>query len=129
MLYDTSFIRTITFASANQCYPCRFDFGQTAFSPTELDDSFMFHYRPQGGRDTDPKKISTPNLQEKIGASQVSNAKVDLSRHPPPCQKYLQNISGKCRLYWKFPRLGHLGAFFGTYGFFQIVWIVFLMNG
>ncbi|XP_018574892.1 uncharacterized protein LOC108913755 isoform X2 [Anoplophora glabripennis] len=70
-----------------------FDFGQTAFSPTELDDSFMFHYRPQAQGGVDSKKLGTPGLQDNITASQVNNAKVDLSRHPPPCQKYLQNIN------------------------------------
>lgn len=71
----------------------KFDFGQTAFSPTELDDSFMFHYRPQAQAGTDSKNSATPSLQANIAVAQANNAKVDLSRHPTPCQKYLQNIN------------------------------------
>ncbi|KAJ8945694.1 hypothetical protein NQ318_012413 [Aromia moschata] len=71
-----------------------YDFGQTAFSPTELDDSFMYYYRHQGGsrKNSESKVIATPNLPDKITVSQVSN-KIDFSKHPTPCQKYIHGIS------------------------------------
>ncbi|KAJ8984753.1 hypothetical protein NQ317_005018 [Molorchus minor] len=71
----------------------RFDFNQTTFSPTEIDDSFMYYYRHQQGvRSTEPKLI-TSSTSETISASQVSTAtKLDFSRHPAPCQKYINGL-------------------------------------
>lgn len=74
-------------------YCSRFDFDQSAFSPTELDDSFMFHYRQKPAavyQDvTDAKMISSNIPEIKVEAM---NKNLDFSKHPPPCQKYLKNI-------------------------------------
>lgn len=77
---------------------CRFDFEQSAFSPTELDDSFMFYYRhPKTTENADnnmQSKIITSNLGENIQVTTVKKNQ-DFSKHPPPCQKYLQNLTGE----------------------------------
>lgn len=52
----------------------RFDFDQSAFSPTELDDSFMFHYRHPKNENTDTtiqSKIITANLPDNIQVTTV----------------------------------------------------------
>lgn len=74
---------------------CRFDFEQSAFSPTELDDSFMFYYRHPKNENSDTKssKIITSNLPDNIQVTTINGQ--DFSKHPPPCQKYLQNVIGK----------------------------------
>lgn len=73
----------------------KFDFDQSAFSPTELDESFMFYYRhPQGGVRATDSKIIASNLPDSINISQVNkNKNPDFSKHPPPCQKYLQDLN------------------------------------
>lgn len=79
---------------------CRFDLDQSAFSPTELDDTFMFHYRhPRNTENADTNiqsKIITSNLPENIQVTTVKKNQ-DFSKHPPPCQKYLQNLTGKLK--------------------------------
>lgn len=82
-------------------FNCRFDFEQSAFSPTELDDSFMFYYRHPKASDTSENS----NMQSQVITSNLSEIQVatvkknqDFSKHPPPCQKYLQNLTGNCKL-------------------------------
>lgn len=75
---------------------CRFDFDQSAFSPTELDDSFMFYYRHPKKENSDinqSSKIIASNLPDNIQVTTINGQ--DFSKHPTPCQKYLQNVIGK----------------------------------
>ncbi|VEN40163.1 unnamed protein product [Callosobruchus maculatus] len=63
----------------------RFDFDQSTFSPTELDDSFMLHYlHPVGPASQIRSKSPSPAPRTKIIYAQ------DVSKHPPACQKFLQ---------------------------------------
>lgn len=77
---------------------CRFDFEQSAFSPTELDDSFMFYYRhPKNTENSNnlmQSKVITSNLPDNIQVTTVKKNQ-DFSKHPAPCQKYLQNLKGE----------------------------------
>ncbi|XP_045460166.1 uncharacterized protein LOC123670684 isoform X2 [Harmonia axyridis] len=56
----------------------RFDFEQSAFSPTEIDDSYLLYYR-------------YPREQEKDLTSKSPIKQVDPSKYTLPCQKYLKN--------------------------------------
>ncbi|EEZ98200.1 uncharacterized protein LOC655336 isoform X1 [Tribolium castaneum] len=66
----------------------RLDFEQSAFSPTELDDSFMYYYRSKtrGFNDTQNQTLAA-NLKDK----NWTGAQPDFSKHTPYCQKFLQN--------------------------------------
>lgn len=72
----------------------KFDFDQSAFSPTELDDSFMYYYRNPINRlqqQNDTTQSATTTIVAASGATDKSNVKVDVSKHLPPCQKFLNN--------------------------------------
>ncbi|XP_044761590.1 uncharacterized protein LOC123318884 isoform X2 [Coccinella septempunctata] len=55
----------------------KFDFEQSAFSPTEIDDSYLLYYRY-------PREEAKENNNSTI-------KKVDASKYTLPCQKYLSN--------------------------------------
>lgn len=60
----------------------RFDFEQSAFSPTEIDDSYLLYYR-------------YPREEAKENNSNGAIKQVDASKYTLPCQKYLKNGNGK----------------------------------
>ncbi|CAH0553164.1 unnamed protein product [Brassicogethes aeneus] len=78
----------------------KFDLDQSTFSPTELDDSFMYYFRhPQASaerRGSGQKIISSTGGGTNITVTNVTknNSKQDFSKHPPPCQKFMQNSDG-----------------------------------
>ncbi|RZC18418.1 uncharacterized protein BDFB_001054 [Asbolus verrucosus] len=73
----------------------RLDFEQSAFSPTELDDSFIYYYRNKTRGFSEPPKTiaTTANLVENQQSytAPINGNKPDFSKHTPSCQKYLKN--------------------------------------
>ncbi|KAJ3639095.1 hypothetical protein Zmor_004255 [Zophobas morio] len=72
----------------------RLDFEQSAFSPTELDDSFMYYYRSnKRGFSEPPNQTISASLAEtqQPFASAINGKKTDFSKHTPYCQKFLNN--------------------------------------
>jgi hypothetical protein len=71
----------------------RLDFEQSAFSPTELDDSFIYYYRNKTrGFSEPPGKTVTATLakNQQPCTAPVNDKRPDFSKHTPYCQKFLQ---------------------------------------
>lgn len=63
----------------------RFDLDQSAFSPTEMDDAFLYM-----GTKTNTTSTQNHGLAG-ISQSIAPEVGTDISKHPLPCQKFLQN--------------------------------------
>ncbi|KAL3280185.1 hypothetical protein HHI36_017685 [Cryptolaemus montrouzieri] len=61
-----------------------FDFEQSAFSPTEIDDSFLHYYRY-------PREQSETNNNTVNGTTKKTPSQIDASKYTLPCQKYLKD--------------------------------------
>ncbi|CAG9857707.1 unnamed protein product [Phyllotreta striolata] len=69
----------------------KFELDPNAFSPPELEDSFILYYRhPKKETKANESTVIKANLPENITVSAVKKHQ-DFSHHPVPCQKYLQN--------------------------------------
>lgn len=77
------------------CCIFRLDINQSAFSPTELDDTFLYIHLPRASSEPveqQSNKISIVNSQPAT-APITSITKPDFTKHTAPCQKFIPETS------------------------------------
>lgn len=90
---DRSLSSAISFPQWMKNKSSRFELDPSAFSPTELDDTFMLYYRKpklEESKKTETTIIAA-NLPENITVATVSKKKADFSQHTIPCQNFLSD--------------------------------------
>lgn len=74
----------------------RLDIDQSAFSPTEIDDSFLYIRYPRATSEPLEQASKITTVDQKLPTTApIVNFKPDFSKHTPPCQKFISYQSSK----------------------------------
>lgn len=103
-LYDLSTKHFNTIPAPSRQLTCfsllhrRLDIEQSAFSPTELDESFLYIHLPRAASEPveQPSKITLVDQKPPPATAPVTAARPDFSKHTPPCQKFIPETSKHC---------------------------------